>query len=163
MKADQRYTLHFSPEFTNALGLAQTQEGGEGPKGVERIELLQNNDQADPAEVLAHTEVLLIEEPISCYYSSWLFVHKETAKSFGGMSLLRQFNHFLETRKKPGFLFNAIVNTQAGKVFYTRLGWQEVQGHKNWFSYNLPTDVPTSLVAQTIKKIKKLDPYFKEI
>lgn len=160
MKKNQQ-SIHFNPEFTKALGLEQTEEGGSGPLGIERIELIEN--EGETTEPVSHAELLFVKEPFNFYYSSWLQArpNNKSKNGWGGKELLERINLFLDSKGFPGFLYNQIPG-QVGTIFYKHLGWNEVLGNERWFSYHLPPYTDPVLIDEAINKIKNLDPYFKE-
>lgn len=152
----QQYSLHLNPEITRILGFEQTKEGGLGPLGIERIELLENGE--NEVQVKAHAELLLIKKPIDLYYLSWVYAHPGKNNLRSGSALIKKINDFLKLNNKPGLLFNDIKKNV--NRFYSRNQWQPVPNHNGWFSYNLPANLTAEEIAATIENIMMIDPHF---
>ena len=158
---EKQYSLHTSHEFTKALNLEQTEPGGAGPGGIERIELLENKD--GDVRVLAHAELLSIQEPIKIFYVSWIYAYpkKTSSTASAGKKILREVNAFLDSKHIPGILYND-TKRKGGERFYKQAKWNELAGHPGWMTYRVPENSDSALIEQAINKIESLDPRLKD-
>lgn len=96
-------------------------------------------------KVIGGAEVEYFSRPLPFYQLTELWVEPEYTGSGGASRIMDQVENFLEERKKPGILTDAITDDNPAKGLYERRGWQLVPDQM-LHVYNWPDHVPTSIL-----------------
>lgn len=105
-----------------------------------KFELTQNG------QVIGGAEVDYFSTPFPLYQLTDLWVDPDYAGKGNAGRILDRVEEFLQARRKPGVLADAIIDGSPAQGMYARRGWQEVpQGH-GLHVFNWPSDVSLSIL-----------------
>ncbi len=84
-------------------------------------------------EQIGDAEMVYMNSPFPFYYFASINIESSLRGRGLGKKLLLQVNEFLDSRGKTGLLVNSIRRDNPAFQIYERNGWQEIEGHNDWF------------------------------
>ena len=111
----------------------------ENQEHVHKIEMVIDGD------VIGHADLEYRNDPFPFYYVSLVFIKKTFRGSGFGREVLEKINGFLDSKKKPGILANAIDIDHPAHQMYEKCGWIKIQDKEDWYSYGLDNLNPNKI------------------
>ncbi|MBI5153199.1 MAG: GNAT family N-acetyltransferase [Parcubacteria group bacterium] len=87
---------------------------------------------------MGFAELQYRNDPFPFYYVEFVFIREESRGSGLGRAVLGEINTFLDSKRKPGILCNAISENSPAKHMYENHGWTKIDGHEDYYSYQMP-------------------------
>ena len=117
----------------------ESREQGEAPQ--HRFDVLVDGKKIGAAEVD------YFSKPVPLYQVTELYVDFEHKGKGHASKILEQIEKFLDNKKKPGVLVDAIISGDPAQGMYARRGWKEVPGSMGMHVYNWPEDASLEALA----------------
>lgn len=95
----------------------------------------------EEGEVLGRAEIHYYSKPIPFYQVTDIYTEPEYQGQGVASKVMGWIEHWLQEKRKPGFLVDAIDTKSPASGFYERRGWQAVPGDYSQFVFNLPKSV----------------------
>jgi GNAT superfamily N-acetyltransferase len=106
-------------------------------KPIENSERVHRIEMTLEGRVIGYANLEYRNDPFPFYYLKLIFIKGYRGQGLG-TQVLTEVNAFLDAKKKPGLLVNAISRTSPARRIYEKHGWVAIPGHEDWYSYGLP-------------------------
>lgn len=104
---------------------------------------------------MSFAELEYHNDPFPFFYVDFVSVEPLRRGQGFGSAVLEQVNQFLKEKAKAGLLESSISPRNPAYGLYQRHGWQPVPGADEWFSFNLPKNLPPERIQKAMQAVEK--------